>query len=374
MKQAAYVALLCMFVTFCCAGPASADGVDFGVDYTQDFLYNADGGLSRGGGAPGIINFNGAFKLDSNNVFYADALGTFGGSISDNVGDLQGVSNVAAYNTAKLYAAWYRHSFGTTGVSVRLGLQDYATLFNMLDPAQLFVNSSFGTDPTISQVAPSIFPVTALGAVARWQSASGFYALGGVYDGVPGEPGHPAGTHIALHSGDGAFSAVELGITGSDRQPYKLAIGGWYRSTDFADPIGRMRDGNNGFYAIGSMRVTRGNGAPATSFFLQLGQAQQDRNVVKSYIGAGMTLTGLVPGRPDDVLGLGVASAQVSSVFRRMTPASADAETVIELTYQTSIGKGFSLQPDVQYVIHPGASKRVDNALVVGLRVGWAWP
>jgi porin len=369
--RAALALGLCMLFG---AATAGADGrLDLSANYTQDFLYNAGGGVDQGGGAPGVLNFNVTFE-SGNDLFYADALGTFGGPISDDVGDLQGVSNISAYNTAKLYEAWYQHAFAASGVSIRLGLQDYAALFNMLEPAQLFVNSSFGTDPTIAQVGPSIFPVTALGAVARWRSANGFYAMGGVYDGVPGRPGHPAGTQIALNSGDGAFPAAEIGITGNSSQPYKLAVGGWYRSTDFTDPAGRPRDDNSGVYIIGSMRVAGDETTPATSVFLQLGHARSGRNTLKSYVGAGVTIAGLIAGRPDDVLGIGVASARASDVFQRTLAAPADAETAIELTYKATLMKGLYVQPDVQYVIHPGASDAIDNAWVLGARLAYEWP
>ncbi|HET8551662.1 MAG TPA: carbohydrate porin [Gammaproteobacteria bacterium] len=375
-RRAGRAALLFTFAAFCCAAQAYADPdpIDFGADYTQDFLYNAAGGLNRGGGAPGIVHFNGTFDSGSGNVVYADMLGTFGGSISNQVGDRQGVSNVAAHNTFKLYKAWYQHSFGASGVSARLGLQDYAALFNMLGPAQLFLNSSFGTDPTISQVAPSIFPTTALGAVVRWQSASGFYAMGGVYDGVPGEPGHPAGTHIAWHSHDGAFSALELGLAANTQRPCKVAVGGWYRSTDYVDALGRPRSSDGGVYAIGSVRVAGGPARPATSLFLQVGRARGDRNPLHGYVGAGVTVAGPIAGRPDDTFGFGVARAATSDLFRRVTAAPAAAETAIELSYQAVLTPRFVLQPDVQYVVHPGGTERIDNAWVIGMRVAYEWP
>ncbi|HET7371335.1 MAG TPA: carbohydrate porin [Gammaproteobacteria bacterium] len=364
------IALIVFLSGFALLPSTGAWAADFGADYTQDFLYNLDGGLNRGGGAPGVVNFNAAFE-NGDDLFYADVLGTFGGSISSQVGDLQGVSNISAYNTLKLYEAWYQHSFDASGVSVRLGLQDYAALFNMLEPAQLFLNSSFGTDPTIAQVGPSIFPVTTLGAMAHYEFASGFYAMGGVYDGTPGRPGHPAGTQIALDADDGVFSAVEAGLTGSGGQPYKLAVGGWYRSTDFVDPAGRPRNDNRGVYVIGSMQVAD---APATHLFLQLGHARSDRNGIKSYLGAGITIAGLLASRPKDTFGFGVATAQISNAAHAAMAAPASGETAIELTYMAMLSDRFYIQPDLQYVVHPGASDRVDNAWVAGLRVAYSWP
>lgn len=55
-------------------------------------------------------------------------------------------------------------------------------------------------------------------------------------------------------------------------------------------------------------------------------------------------------------------------------PPLRDAETIIEATYSDEIVNGVSLQPDVQYVIHPSADPTIRNALVLGVRltIGWS--
>jgi porin len=55
-----------------------------------------------------------------------------------------------------------------------------------------------------------------------------------------------------------------------------------------------------------------------------------------------------------------------------------DFEAVFELTYQYQLAKNWTLQPDVQYIVHPGANVAdpqvrtgvapIPNAAVVGLR------
>jgi porin len=44
-------------------------------------------------------------------------------------------------------------------------------------------------------------------------------------------------------------------------------------------------------------------------------------------------------------------------------------ETIIEARYNISIDKGLSVMPDLQYVIHPGAGRTYDNALVLALQI-----
>ena len=52
-------------------------------------------------------------------------------------------------------------------------------------------------------------------------------------------------------------------------------------------------------------------------------------------------------------------------------PGGQDYETVIELTYRFDFRKSaFFIQPDLQYIIQPGGTRHLDNALVLGAQVG----
>ena len=357
---------------------AVTPGIDVGATYNQDLFSNVSGGIRHGTAAPGAIDVSvgvdgRAWGGSTDNRFYFDYLGTFGSSISNGAGDLQGLDNIEAYNTTKLYSAWYQHDFGDSGVMIRMGKQDWNVLFDNLDAAGLFINSSFGLDATAAVSNVSQYPTTAVGAVVRWNFAGDAYVMGSVFDGTPGRTGHPAGTHIHFNSSDGLFTSAEAGIAGGGDRPYKLAVGGWYQTADYRDSIGRLRDHDHGFYVIGQQRLLGGQGTPRLDAFVQIGGAQGGRNPLDRYLGAGFNVMGLVPERPDDALGLAVARAHASAAYRDATPDSDRAETAIELTYQARINKHWMLQPDVQYIVNPGLGRTVDNAAVVGLRTQLVW-
>ena len=59
---------------------------------------------------------------------------------------------------------------------------------------------------------------------------------------------------------------------------------------------------------------------------------------------------------------------QEDETNRRNRVKVPDYEAVLELTYRAQITPWFALQPDVQWIIHPGGSTAIDDALVVGLR------
>jgi carbohydrate-selective porin OprB len=95
-------------------------------------------------------------------------------------------------------------------------------------------------------------------------------------------------------------------------------------------------------------------------------------NQVGRYLGGGFTLTAPFTGRPQDEVGLAMAAAVTGSHYQRARGAPggpATAETTPELTYLAQFGSWFALQPDVQYVIHPGKTPGTRNALVSGLRI-----
>jgi porin len=72
------------------------------------------------------------------------------------------------------------------------------------------------------------------------------------------------------------------------------------------------------------------------------------------------------------MVGLAVAAARNGSHYERaQTTAGIPAvgETTVELTYLAQIGSWLGVQPDVQYVIHPGGTRVMRNATVLGLRI-----
>ncbi len=353
-------------------------GLSLGFDYAQDYFHDVAGGVSRGGGAPGRVHLSAAadgrlWGGQRTDRFYVGVLGTLGSSISAHAGDLQGLDNIEAHNTAKIFSAWYEHTFRAQHVRMRVGVQDYNAWFDVLDAAGVFINSSFGLDPTISQLPVSTFPITTLGAAVRLHSAGGAYAMAGVYDGKPGLSGHPNGTHIDLRAGDGVLAAMEVGVSHGGTNPYKAAVGGWYRTTGYTGPDGQHRRGDEGMYAIAQHRIGAVFGGAPVDGFLQAGFANSRDNQINRYLGMGVTVTGPVPGRASDVLGVGVARAHLGGTYRSQVPGSAAAETVVEATYQAPISAHFSIQPDVQYIIDPGASRQVGNAWVLGARADLSW-
>ena len=62
--------------------------------------------------------------------------------------------------------------------------------------------------------------------------------------------------------------------------------------------------------------------------------------------------------------------SSASGTLTQLTPGAAaeNFEMAIESTYLAQLTPWLAIQPDVQYIIHPGALQSSANALVLGLR------
>jgi porin len=122
------------------------------------------------------------------------------------------------------------------------------------------------------------------------------------------------------------------------------------------------------------------------NLFFRGGFAPSDRNLISFYADAGFGIKGPLAGRADDTLTFGASYARISK-----DAAALDQDTVIingspypirsqemifELSYQVQIAPWWTLQPDLQYIVHPGGNVpdpnnpagAIGNAFVTALR------
>jgi len=83
------------------------------------------------------------------------------------------------------------------------------------------------------------------------------------------------------------------------------------------------------------------------------------------FVSAGWLSQGAIPGRPLDVLALGLGR---TSLNRTVNPGL-NPESLLELNYSAVINSTLSLQPFLQWVINPGGSGTTANILALGLQL-----
>ena len=380
LKVVTATASAAVLATLCLVRPAYAEDASdapmhppfkLSVAETVDFLHNTTGGVSVGSGVDNLVAV--AATLDGENAglpgfrahveIFNSTEGTFSAERS---GDIQIVSNIEAPRSTRLFAAWAEKTFGTA--VIRAGLMDVNVDFDSIEPAGLFLNSSHGIGMDISQTGPSIYPVSALGVRGIWSPSESFTVRAAVFDGVAGDPNFPHDfVRVRLKGEDGALVIGEADLKlGKD---YQLSVGGWgyTASFDAIDPLLSPQQGQAGVYASIQGPVPLG---PGWSGWLRYGIADSHVNVVGSYFGAGLVKKGPIPlpGRGEDKVGIAIARASIGGPARRIMDLPT-AETSLEATYSFQAASFLTLQPDVQYIIHPASAPNLKNAFVVGLRV-----
>jgi porin len=359
---------------------AVADASPFRIEaaYTADVWHTAPGNTRNG--SRYLDNFDLMAEADLEALVGWQGATAFGyilynngNSLSDLMGDAQVASNIeTGVQAVRLYEAWIDQKLGESA-SLRVGLYDLNSEFDALETSSLFMGSAHGIGTDISQTGnngPSIFPATSLAARLNVDLSSQWKVRAALLDGVPGDPNRPRRTAIKLGNGDGALLIGEIERAGTNG---RLIAGYWRYTAQFDRITGGTSRNNDGYYLRGEARLTReADETQGLAGFFRLGFADGQINRFAGFASAGLTYTGLFPGRNQDQIGLAVATAFVSARARQEFE-STSAETAIELTYLAPITEFLSVQPNIQYVISPSANRQLSNALALGIRVSFSW-
>lgn len=156
--------------------------------------------------------------------------------------------------------------------------------------------------------------------------------------------------------------------------PGSYRVGGMYNTAD--DPInqkdivtGQAEDRTfAGWLAIEQQLTSTGQGRQGLHSFANFTWHDRVTNKVDHSQQLGVKYIGLLDSQPNDILGLAVNRVHVNNRFAESRPAfNTDAEYNIELNYSYNATKWLMLRPNLQYVVNPGATNNVDNALLLGL-------
>lgn len=348
------------------AAMANQEAYCFAGNLTLEGIANLDGGIAQG--ARGLVNLDLTLAVDTqaagwwqNGSWFIYALGDYGGNPANLTGDVQTISNIATANSAKIFEFWYKHHFADDRVQLLVGLHNYNSVFYALDSASLFSSASFGIGTDTAQAHPSIFSTTALASVLKLALDDNYYAALGFYDGIPGDPNNPRGTHIELNPGDGVFKAFEMGR--QQDKSYKIGIGFWQLTARVDNPVnGLPIHVNHGHYLIGERYFSE-----SWVGFVQYGQAASATNAVDTFVGGGIRHNGLLVA--EDAIGLGFGHARNGTPFLRENPMLETAETIYEFAYSRPLQPQLNMKTSLYYIQNPGMSPELDNALALGVRL-----
>ena len=395
----------------------SIRGIDFGFGYTSEVTSNRSGGLDIGTAYNGLGELGLDLDLEKltswwkGGSFRVNSIWLHGRSPSEHyAGDGMGLSNIDGHNSIRLYEVWWMQQFFEQRLTIQAGNMLADEDFTVNDMGGLFLNSAFGWPQFITANTGTVVPAYYASAPglrmvvepnSKWIAQAGIYD-GDSFDSPAGDPEiNERGTHIELSGAQGYFIAYEVGYRhnqseGDTGLPGTYKLGGWYHSGDFDDlyrdvngnaavvtgVVPRVHEGNYGFYASAEQLVWResdDDSGQGLGLFGRFGFGPPDRSEYDWVVDGGFNYTGLIPSREEDVFGIGFVWANVSDDMRRQqradrdingspVPAISDHEIAVEMTYYADITPWWSIQPDIQYIIHPGGSSELPNAFVIGLR------
>jgi porin len=202
-----------------------------------------------------------------------------------------------------------------------------------------------------------------------------------------------------FHGATGMLVPVELGWSGTSGRTghvWSYRAGGWYSSADGEDVLldidrrplivtgaaPMRRSGRyGGWFSVQQQLTGRAEGGKSVSglsAFLNVTQADRRTSVTDNQVALGLFYKGLVPWRPGDVLGLGLARTNVNALAIRggtagegpngLDPGPRDAEYAAELYYSLHPMPWLELRPNIQGIHHPGGRRNARDVAVLGLK------
>jgi len=273
---------------------------------------------------------------------------------------------------SQISECWYQQTIGEDLVALKIGKIDATGDFDANafanDECTQFLNSALVNNPAVP------FPDYALGGSVFVRPGGGFYMGVGAYD--ANAEGWTSGRHTALESDSDWFVIAEAGIEvaipagGETTLPGTWRVGVWHDPLRYEDlRTGDEHKGESGWYVSVDQMVLKESADPddgqGLGLFARYGYAPDRYSELEHFCSCGFSYQGLIPGRGDDVLGVGVARGRVGDPTRDTVRHR--AETVCECFYGIAVSGCCQLTLDLQYIRHPSAD--LASALVPGLRL-----
>jgi porin len=380
--------------------------------YIGETLGNLSGGLRQGAIYEGRLETTVDVDLEKvanlpGLTFHADGFWIHGTGLARYyLGNLLPEDSfIEALPTVRLYELWLEQKLADGKLALRGGLLGADSDFTTSKYALLFVNSTTGWPAIFGADMPSggpAYPLSSMGFRARYDVTDQLGLVAAIYDGDPAGPGtndpqrrNAFGLNFRMQDRPLLMQEVQYKYNqdkGAAGLPGMVRFGSYQNLGNFPneryDASGQpfamtglapaLMSGDYGVYAVLDQQVFAAQGDPTkgVGVFARVFGSPGDRNQVDFYFDTGVNVSGLTPGRSDDMFGVCFAYVHISNVARNaardagLSPLP-DYEALLEVTYQAQIVAGWTLQPVAQYVVNPGAhlnGTNYRNATVIGLR------
>lgn len=403
--------------------PLQQYGVKFAATYIGEVLGNTSGGAQRGAVYEGRLNL--AVDADLQRLvgweqfaFHANLFQIHGDGLSRTY--LQNylvVSGIEALPSTRLYEAYFEKQWGAKTVSLKFGQLAADSEFFNTKYTDLQTNSSMGW-PAITSLdllsgGPSP-PLSAVGARLLVNINQNWSVLAGIFDGNQAGPdaNDPQerdryGLNFRVNDPPlllGQLTYAWNNAKGDPNLEGSFKVGGWQSFGSYTDlrfagngqsltiaPGGQpaLLNGDAGGWIVLEQELykvpksdDRGIGV-----FTRVSSSPSRASLIDFYADAGVEFNGVSDARPDDKIGFAAGHAHVGRAAQALDADFAAIyptwpkrrfESLLSAVYQYQIRDGWTMQPNFQYIIHPGGGasdplgatpgRALHNATVLGLR------
>jgi len=343
-------------------------GVDPGFTFNSSLVIDLSVDLERFAGLKG--SSIGVDFLQLNN----GPTNTDAGSVLGYIGS---VSN-EPLDRSELLEAWWRQELFDKHLVVRVGKSNPAIDFQdvmrpvknphaerVISTVTSLLYGPIFVLPTLYQSLPSFYD-TAYGVTSTWIPSERFYVAYGVYD---GNKARGVATGLTGPEFNGYyFHIAETGTNwtlGSEQKPGFFSVGGWLQTGQLSTDDGLIKeDGAEGVYFVGSQLLWYRDPQPLNdagiSGYIQFGWNDSKTQLFNYYFGAGFTGRALVPHRPKDSFGIGMALGWLNpNLFEQ------DTELALQAYYQAHVTGPIYTETALSYIPDPAAEPGLDAALAV---------
>jgi porin len=405
--------------------PFEKSGVKFAVTYIGEVLGNPAGGAKQSAVYEDRINF--AMDADLQKLiglnclaFHANIFQIDGGGLSRGaLFNFLDVSGIEALPTTRLYEMWFERKWNADKIALRAGQLAADSEFATSKYTDVFTNASTGWPAIFALDMPSggpSPPLAAMGARLRADVTDNLTLVGAVFDGNAAGPGSDDpqlrdryGVNFRVNDPPLLLYEAQFQWNSNKGDPGlagKFKLGGWRHLGSFDDECldtsglslanpattgtPASLHGDYGIYAVFEQKLFRAQSDDdrGIGIFARASYSPPDRNLIDAYADGGLEFIGLADARPHDKFGVAIAYAHVSPwtqaldhdfqfLYGAAWPVRT-SESLLIAVYQHEVRDGITLQPNVQYIRHPGGGATnpvgtmpgllLKDAIVLGMR------
>jgi len=266
------------------------------------------------------------------------------------------VAQVCCGDTYKLVDVSYQQSLFEDKLNISFGRISGGDEFLSSPLYWLFVQNGIDGNPVgiFHNVGFSAYPNATWGVRVRTQPTKDFYIMAGLYNANP-ERVKNSKHGVDLSFDDPYLIIAETGhhlneFLNSPGLPGNYKIGAYYQTGNFNNftKPGATKNGNFGFYILLDQMIYKEKGGVGLRedqglhpFVSLLFAPDSDINTFPFFLNGGLVYKGLIPRRDKDRAGFAIVYGKYSD----------------------------KIKPDVQYVIKPGGTGEIPNALVLGFQL-----